>query len=287
MEHHQAIALAQHYVSLSLGEHALRALQNASPEVAESWLWRANALQRLHRHEEALEATRSGLAIDPENPYLHHAQAQALMMLRRFVSAEAAIVASLRLSPEEPEAIATHAVILDHLGKRKEARKAILRASKLGPEVRAVRALRAILTRPMDIEDALEVSQELLAAEPDGALEHWWHARNLAQWGRLRQAEHHFARAAALEPTNAPFTRASLVSRHWFFRPLVMMSPVMFWLPSQSIVPLLLFAAMHGGILWRLLWLAVGWTAYVFSYLFALRFAERTAPRQRDRHGAD
>lgn len=275
MEHHQAIALAQHYVSLSLGEHALRALQDASPELAESWLWRANALQRLRRLEEAVEASQNGLAIEPENPYLHHAQAQALMMLRRFGAAEAAIVESLRLLPEEPEAMATYAVILDHLGKRKEARKAILRASKLGPDVRAVRALRAILTRPRDIEDALATSQEMLAAEPDGALEHWWHARNLALWGRLRQAEHHFARAAALEPTNAPFTRSAVVSRHWLFRPLVLTSPVMFWLPQHSIFPLLLFAAMHGGILWRFLWLASGWTAYVFIYLLALRFAER------------
>jgi tetratricopeptide (TPR) repeat protein len=275
MDHGKAIALAQHFVLAQQGERALHALQDASPELSESWLWRANAMQQVGRYQEAIESAQRGLAIDAESSYLHHAVARAELMLGHLAEAEAAIEESLRLEPDEPEAIALHAAILNARGKRRLALEAVRRAEKLAPEMRAVRVIRAMLLRSSDADAALRISRELLAAEPEGAVEHWLHGGSLVRLGRLREADDHFARAAALDPTDPLFTGAARVSRHWFFWPLRVTSPVLFWLALYSVLPLLLFAAMFGGVLWTALWCAVAWASYAVSYLFAFGYTTR------------
>lgn len=273
MDHLKAIQLARQYVLLERGERALEVLKHASPEFAETWLWRANAMHQLSRHEEAIESAHRGLAIEPESSYLHDAVARAKLMLGHFLEAEAAILESLRLNPEEPEALATHAAILGRRGKRQAASKVIRRAEELAPELRSVRLIRAMLTAPLDDEAAIRISGELLEAEPEGAAEHWLHATNLVRRGRLRNAADHFARAAALDPANAMFADAARVSCHWFFWPLRVTSPILFWLAWYSILPLLMFAASFGGVLWTALWGAVAWSSYALIYLLAHRYA--------------
>src|SRR5688500_18182465 len=126
-------------------------------------------------------------------------------MLGHFAEAEAAILESLRLAPDEPTALATRAAILSSRGNRQAASNVIRRAAELAPELRSVRVIRVMVTAPMDDEAATRISRELLGAEPEGAVEHWWHATNLVRRGRLRGAAEHFARAAALDPDNAMF----------------------------------------------------------------------------------
>lgn len=178
-------------------------------------------------------------------------------MLRHLAKAEEAIVESLRLDPEEPEALAMYAAILSSLGKRRPAAEVARRASERAPESRSVRLTQAIVTWQSDDETAVRISRELLEAEPDGAAEHWWHGMNLVRRGRLRDAKVHFASAAALEPANGSFRAAARVSSHWFFWPLRVTSPILYWLAFHSILPLLMLAAEFGGYLWPAMWFCV------------------------------
>lgn len=275
MDHWKAIELARQYVLLERGERALGVLEHASPELSESWLWRANALHQLSQYDEAIASARRGLAIDSDSSYLHHAVARAEFRLGHLAEAEAAILESVRLQPDEPEALAMYASILSGRGRREAASKIIRRAAELAPELQSVRVVRAILTVPSDDEAAIRISRELLEAHAEGAIEHWWHATNLVRRGRLQDAADHFSRAVALDPANATFAGAARVSRHWFFWPLRVTSPFLFWLAWYSILPLLMFAASFGGVLWTALWSAVGWSSYAVVYLLAHRFAVR------------
>lgn len=56
MDHWKAIDLASHFVRIEQSERALKYLEHASPELAESWLWRSNALHQLARYDEAVES---------------------------------------------------------------------------------------------------------------------------------------------------------------------------------------------------------------------------------------
>lgn len=273
MDHWQAIQLAREYVLRARPERALEMLEHAWPENPETCLWRANALHQLERYEEAADCAQLGLDLQPDASYLHHALARAKQMLGQHAEAEAAILESLRLNPEEPEAIAIHASILSSQGKRRAASKVIRDAANLAPDVRTVRLMHAMMNLSRDDETAIRISRELLEAEPDGAAEHWWHGMNLVRRGRLRDAADHFARASAIEPANPMFAGAARVAHHWFFWPLRVTSPVLYWLAAYSIVPLLLFAWEFGGVLWPAFWGAVAWSAYSIVYLLAHRFA--------------
>ena len=279
VEHWKTIDLAYHYLSLGDGERALNALQNASPELAESWLWRANAMNHLSRYHEAIESARRGLEIDPGNASLRNVLARAKFSLGDLAEAEREIVETLAQDPRESEALATYAAILSSGGKHDAAATANKRAAELAPEARSVRFMRAVVTEAWDDETAVRMSRELLEAEPEGAAEHWLHGMNLVRRGRLRTACDHFNRAAALDPSNATFTVAARVSGHWFFWPLRATSPVLFWLAWYSILPLWMYAASFGGILWPALWTAIGWSSYAGTYLIAHRYVARRVKR--------
>jgi len=274
VDHWKAIELARHYVLLERGGPALEVLEHASPELAESWLWRANALHQLQRYEDAIEAARRGIAIDAESSHLWHAIARAELSSGRLPAAKEAIDESLRLIPDDPQALALQAAILTQQGERRAASQVIGRAAALAPEMRAVRAMRAMLT-PVDDEAAVRMSRELLEAEPEGAFEHWWHATNLIRRGRLRDAADHLSRAVALDPDNETFVRTARMARHWFFWPLRITSPVLYWLAWYSIFPLWLFGMEFGGVVWTAMWCAVAWSVYALIFLLTYRLAQR------------
>lgn len=260
MEDWKAIELARRYVDLGRGERALEALARASAESTEVWLWRANALHELRRYDEALHAARAGLAIDPEASYLHHAVARAHNALGQRRDAEDAIRESVRLNPDDAEALAFQALLLSGRGKRAAARRVIQRAAELDPESRGVRVSRALIA-PLDSEAAVRMSGELLQDMPEGAYEHWLHGQNLVRRGKLRVAANHFARAASLEPANAMYARSARITHHWFFWPLRITSPVLYWLAPYTVLPLWMYSA-EWSFLWPAFWGAVAWTAY-------------------------
>lgn len=273
MEHWKAIQLAEQYVRLERGEHALHALRHASPESAATWLWRANALHALQRYEEAAESARRGLAIDAENSYLHYVIARAELMLSHYAEAEAAIVESLRLHPDEPEAIATHALILHALGKRDAGDRVMRRAAELAPDLRSVRVANAILTTPlMDADTADDLTRELLREEPEGAQEHWLRAIALLKRYRFQKAAGHFSIAAAIEPDNEMFVRAARVARHWILLPLRVTAPLSYWIAYLSLFPLFFNS------LWKPFGYALAFVLYVYVaklMLIAHPFARR------------
>jgi len=268
VDHAQAIMLAERYVHLKRGARALDALKHASPELAVTWLWRANAFHQLQRYEEALESARHGLALEAENGYLHHAMARSFFMSSRFVEAEQAIVEALRLHPENAEAHAVHAMILAGTGKSEVAEKVIERAAHLGPELRGVRNARAFLT--MNSSNAEELTRDLLQAEPEGAQEHWLRGVALVQSGRLREVADHFTRAAALEPDNPMFVKAARISRHWIFWPLRVTSPFSIWLAWYTLPITFVVAMFVSGEAWKLFWYSVAYVLYTYTAILAM-----------------
>ena len=261
MEQWKAIELARRYVLLERGERALEALKHASPESAETWLWRANALHLVARYDEAIEAARRGLAIDAESPYLHHALARAELALSHFGDAEAAILDSLRLDPEDPDALALHALILIATGRRAAGRTVASQAVALAPEARGARLAEAWAVLGSRAENGDDLTRELLRAEPEGAEEHWLRAIAHVRLARFGEAARHYERAAALKPDNEHFVRAAHIARHWAFWPLRMTAPYSLWIVWTLLV---ILAAL--GFLGMPVWTSVGYCVAFLLY---------------------
>ena len=261
MEHHQAILLAEQYVRWKRGERALEMLKHASPDDAATWLWRANALHVLKRYDDAMDAVRKGLALAPENPWLHHAMARSLFQEKRLEEAEQAILESLRLYPDDAEAHAVHAMILAGMSKPEKAQKVMAHAVELNPELPSVRLLHTFLT--LNRDSVHERTRELLNDDPEGAAQHWLNGIALVKIGRLREASNHFARAVALEPETDLFVKTARNSRHWIFWPLRVTSPLSLWV-ARVIVPIMLMTAIYGMMPWTYFWYSVAYALYAF-----------------------
>lgn len=266
MEHQQAILLAEQYVRWKRGERALEMLKHASPDGAATWLWRANALHVLQRYEDALDAVRCGLALAPENPWLHHAMARSLFQEERFEEAERAILESLRLDPDDAEAHAVHAMILAAMSKPEKAQKVMAHAVELRPELPSVRLMHTFLT--LNGESVHERTRELLQEDPEGAAQHWLHGIALVNIGRLREASNHFAQAVALEPETELFVKTARNSRHWIFWPLRVTSPLSLWV-ARVIVPIMLMITLYGTMPWTYFWYSVAYALYAFTATLA------------------
>jgi tetratricopeptide (TPR) repeat protein len=262
VDHIKALLLGERYVRLERGERALEALEHASPEIAWTWLWRANALHLMKRYDDAIESARKGLALAPEDPYLHHALARALFQLGRTQEADAAIRESLRIDPEGADALAVHAMILTAAGKHSQAQSVIARAVELGPDSRHVRGMDAFLR--LGSESSHERTRELLRSAPEGPHEHWLHGMSLLKIGRLREASNHFIRAAVLQPENSLFVRTALYSRHWLIWPLRVTSPMSMWI-GKILLPLALWYELYfGSAGCRILWHSVAYVLYTW-----------------------
>ena len=131
----QRLELARHYLAVGNPERALDALaQTTAVDDEDYWELRAGALLDLDRWEDAAEAARNGLALDPDDFFLLDMLAIAELELEHGGAALEAIDAALALVPDHPTLLAHRALILARLKRFDEAEHAIDEAMAIGPD---------------------------------------------------------------------------------------------------------------------------------------------------------
>jgi tetratricopeptide (TPR) repeat protein len=110
------------------------ARRSFDPEDAWHWWIRALALLELDRIDEAIEAARSGLAVEPESPMLLGVLARCHIERDDLAAAEEAALGALRLDAEDADHLALYALIVAKAGQLEKARKLVARARSVDPE---------------------------------------------------------------------------------------------------------------------------------------------------------
>ncbi len=126
-------------VSLVAGWATLRS-PGVEAAPALEWVAVATGLERLGRHDEALEAIDIALAFDPSVPGAHHDRALTLHSLGRDAEALPSALEATRLDPGLFEAWMVRGAILATLGRVPEAIPAFRRAVELRPDDPAAQA---------------------------------------------------------------------------------------------------------------------------------------------------
>ena len=91
-------------------------------------------LSRLGRHDEAIEAARLSVRLEPHNPYRHDRATRALLDAGGpFGEAEESAQTALTLAPDEGDLWFSYALVLAASGRRGEARRALLHVLTLDP----------------------------------------------------------------------------------------------------------------------------------------------------------
>jgi tetratricopeptide (TPR) repeat protein len=144
----QRLELARHYLAVGNPQRALDALaQTSAVDDEDYWEVRAGALLDLDRWEEAAEAARGGLALEPDDVFLLDMLAIAELELHHGGAALEAIDAALELVPDHPTPLAHRALILARLKRFDEAEHAIDEALAIEPDSVDVLRVRAARSR--------------------------------------------------------------------------------------------------------------------------------------------
>lgn len=198
----QRLELARHYLAVGNPQRALEALAQATAvDDEEYWELRAGALLDLDRWEDAAEAARSGLAIEPESVFLLDMLAIAELELEHGGAALEAIDAALELIPEYPTLLAHRALILARLKRFDEAEHALGEAIALDPDsVDVLRVRSQVSFLKGDLRAATQHADELLEADPDSELSHLLRGNVAVEKHRYGHAVRHFEEAARLNP---------------------------------------------------------------------------------------
>jgi Flp pilus assembly protein TadD len=139
----EGLMLALHYLEIGNEQQALAALDRVDDDALDEpvyWLIRTSALRELARTDEAVDAAKRGLALDPEDVALLHSLGIAELDRDRFTAAERALRTALRLDPDDVDLHAHLALTLANRGRYGDARDEIERALLLEPD--SVSALR-------------------------------------------------------------------------------------------------------------------------------------------------
>jgi len=160
------------------------------------------------RYREALLAANILLAAAPEDPHAWELRCEALTRLLRFGEAIEAATQVERFAPDNPEQIATalryKGFALQRLKRYAEAatayRGAIERAPAGADQTYAWTNLSACLLRLKRASEAMEASQRAIAVDATDPQAWLCHAGALEALGRRRQAVDALERAIALDP---------------------------------------------------------------------------------------
>jgi tetratricopeptide (TPR) repeat protein len=198
----QRLELARHYLAVGNPERALDALaQTAAVDDEDYWELRAGALLDLDRWEDAAEAARNGLALDPDDFFLLDMLAIAELELDHGGASLEAIDAALELVPDHPTLLAHRALILARLKRFDEAEHALGEAMAIEPDsVDVLRVRSQVSFLKGDLGAATQHADELLEADPDSELSHLLRGNVAVEKGRYRHAVRHFEEAARLNP---------------------------------------------------------------------------------------
>jgi tetratricopeptide (TPR) repeat protein len=201
---YERLELARHYVDVERPQRALDALGDVGEDALEDsdyWQIRAEALLDLERWDEAAEAAKSGLAVDPEDVVLLDVLAISRLEGGWNLEAREAIGAALEIVPDHPSLLAHKALIEARRQEFDAAEVTLARALEVAPEsadVRRVRAQVAFLRGDRDA--AKQYADELLEVEPESDLSHLLRGNVDVEAGRFKTAVRHFEEAARLNP---------------------------------------------------------------------------------------
>jgi tetratricopeptide (TPR) repeat protein len=203
----RGLALAEHYVEIGNDQAALDALGRVDDDLLDDpdyWLVRTSALRGLDRADEAVDAAKRGLELDPHDISLLDSLALAELSRDRFTAAERSLRSALELQPDHPVLHSHLALILARAGRYSEARTHVDHALSYDPDGAQglrVRAQVALLAeeRPETVRSYVE---DLLEVSPDDQVGHAVLGSLSARQKNFRRSARELAEAARLDPSN-------------------------------------------------------------------------------------
>ena len=164
----------------------------------------AEALRKQGRYEEALEAYRAALAIDPEYALAHAAMGDTLVRLRRYDEALESLARAMSLQPDLPMAgslqrLMGHAA--QELGRPAAAAEHYERAVQIDPrDAEAIDRLAMLRFREQRYEVALDLYRTLVEINQNSAQSHANMGAALYYLDRPEEAIRSFEHALSLDP---------------------------------------------------------------------------------------
>jgi tetratricopeptide (TPR) repeat protein len=234
----RTFADARHLVALGRFAEALEKLgQSFDAEDSLFWWLRGVALFGLDRIDEALDAARSGLRVEPESALLLDLTALCHSSRGELIEAEEAVLAALRTDAEDAELLALYALIVAKAGQIEKARKLVAQARRVDPEnTSALRVESAIAVSRGDDREALLRGQEMLALNPEDPHAHMLTGGVLHDRGDVDDAAEYLRSAVVNDPSDpiaAQVARENLAWRHplmWPLRPVQKFGPAKVWI---------------------------------------------------------
>jgi len=272
---YERLELARHYVEMERPQRALDALRDVGEDALEDsdyWQIRAEALLDLERWDEAAEAAKAGLALDPDDVVLLDALAIARVEAGWIVEARETIDAALEIAPDLPPLLAHKALIEARGHDFDAAERTIARALAVAPESADVRRVRAqVASLRGDKHAARQYADDLLEVEPDSDVSHLLRGNVDVQAGKFRTAVRHFEEAARLNPDHPEIRevlRENKVAAHPILapvRPIWRFGRLRAWLVYFTLAGLLAGTGFHKArvvvaVVWVVI-VAISWLA--------------------------
>jgi len=126
------------------------------------------ALFAAERHEEALDALRQAVELDPEQPRFRFNLANVLEIMGLVEEAELHFQRYIELEPSDPTGRLNYAIHLDNLGRLEAALKQIRATARLDPSLLGARVIEAqILEKQSQYAEAMALVDSLIVVDPD------------------------------------------------------------------------------------------------------------------------
>lgn len=239
------LTLAEHYVEMDQPQRALDALErstNAEWERVAFWRIRSQALVNLDRFNDAADAARRGLQIDPHDIPLLALLAQCDTERGNLAAAERSLLAALQLAPDEPVLLCRYALVVARGGQFAKADQLLAEAARLAPEHPVVARTRVSLAYLRgDDRLAERESRALLAESPEDQYGNVMLGHALAEQGKVRSGTRMLRTAARSDPGNVRLVDAVRDVQHlghwllWPLWPLYRLGTAKFWLLGMSV----------------------------------------------------
>jgi len=164
----------------------------------------ANALYESGHLEQAAEAYRRSIEIEPERSEAHNNLGNTLLRLGKAREAIDSFDRALQLQPNNPQAFYNRGIALHNLGQFESAVESCRRAVTLDPAFAAAwNNLGTSLQRLGKLPEALGCLQRAIALTPDSPAAHNNLGSVLQSLNRFTEACDHFQKAIALNPNSA------------------------------------------------------------------------------------
>ncbi|GAB6039868.1 tetratricopeptide repeat protein [Endothiovibrio diazotrophicus] len=188
------------------------------PDAPIGWTIRFACRQSRGEFEEALQAARQAVRLDPTTPDAHSNLGIALQSLGRLEEAEAAYRRALAIRPDFAEAHGNLGRTLRERGRMDEAEAAYRRALAIRPDYAdACYNLGNLLRELARFDEAAVAYRQALAIQPDDAEIHYDLGNTLRKLDRPEEAVDAYRQALALKPDDAD-TCARLGHTLWTLR---------------------------------------------------------------------